>query len=243
MIAITFDIDWAPDEIVDEIISLLNEYNAPATFFCTNFTKDNSGKSSSLIGRVQEQHEIALHPNFQHVENYATEWNDLLTLYPTVTGWRSHNGMSGWPIMKGALDRGLRYEVFSSVFSGYVAPCQVNRALKGYHVFTTAFWDSHMLHEPEFSWTLDELPQRSLFEDDDKIFVLGFHPNILYYDMRTVHEYNKRKSSYHVVDVKSSFHQRKEHLGAMRLMLELLNTVPKKHFTTLSDFGAKVALW
>lgn len=242
MIAITFDIDWSPDTIVDDVIAVLDAYKIPATLFCTNFTKDNSGNSSSLIGRVHERHEIALHPDFQYVENYAMEWDELLTLYPAAKGWRSHNGMSGWPIMKGAMNRGLRYEVFSSVFSDYVAPCQVNRALPDYHVYTTAFWDSHMLHATEFSWTFDDIPLRNLFQDDDKIVVLGFHPNILYYDMRTINEYDVRKPSYHAVDAKSSFHRRKP-LGAMKLMLELAEAVPQKHFTTLSAFGAMVGLW
>ena len=64
MIAITFDIDWSPDTIVDDVIAVLDAYKIPATLFCTNFTKDNSGNSSSLIGRVHERHEIALHPRF-----------------------------------------------------------------------------------------------------------------------------------------------------------------------------------
>lgn len=242
MIAITFDIDWAPDAIVDEVIKVLDDYNIPATLFCTNFTKDNSGNSSSLIGRTHERHEIALHPNFQHVWNYAMEWDELLTLYPTAKGWRSHNGMSGWPIMKAAMDRGLRYEVFSSVFTNYVVPCQVNKALPDYYAYTTAFWDSHMLHASEFSWALKDISLRSLFEDDDKIVVLGFHPNILYYDMRTTHEYDSRKPSYHAVDAKSSFHYKRP-LGAMKIMLELLETIPPKHFTTLSAFGAKADFW
>ena len=243
MIAITFDIDWAPDTIVDELISLLNDYSVPATFFCTNFTKDHSKKSSSLNGRVNQQSEIALHPNFQHENNYEKEWDEILTIYPTAKGWRSHNGVSGWPIMKAAMERGLHYEVFSSVFSNYVEPSQVNRALPSYYVFTTAFWDSHMLHDLGFSWSLKDLPQKSLFKDSDKIFVMGFHPNILYYDMRAINEYDARKFSYHIVDKKNSFKQRKKLFGAMKLIMELLNTFPPEYFTTLSDFGAKVKLW
>jgi hypothetical protein len=243
MIAITFDIDWAPDEIVDELILLLNNYRVPATFFCTNFKKDGSGNSSSLLGRVESQHEIALHPNFQHISNYDSEWNELLDLYPTAKGWRSHNGVSGWPIMKTAVDRGLNYEVFSSVFSNYVVPCQVNIALPGYHVFTTAFWDSHMLHSLDFSWSLDGIPQRNLLLDEDKIIVFGFHPNIVYYDMRTINEYDSRKHSYHFVDKNNSYKTNMKHSGAMKLMLELLRIFPHENFTTLSAYGTKAKFW
>jgi len=130
--------------------------------------------ASSLAGRFHERHEIALHPNFQHTGTYDEVWDALLKLYPAAKGWRSHNGVTGWPITSGGAERGLRYEVYPAVFQNYVAPCQVNRALKGHYVFTTAFWDSHMLHEPEFSWSAYDLPHRKLFEDESTVVVLGF---------------------------------------------------------------------
>jgi hypothetical protein len=242
MLALTIDVDWAPDLIVDEVIAVLESYRVPATIFCTNFARDASGKSSSLSARVHEGHEIALHPNFQNGATYDAEWDDLLRLYPGAKGWRSHNGMTGWPITRGGAARGLRYEVYPAVFQNYVVPCQVNRALKGHYVFTTAFMDSHMLHEPGFTWTVENLPFRELYSDESRIVILGFHPTILFYDMGSIAEYETRRPAYHDVDEKSSFRHRKP-AGAMKLFLELLDTVPCRDFTTMSSFGALAGFW
>ena len=90
MIAVTLDVDWAPDPIVEDVVALLDAHDISATVFCTNYTKDKSGKSSNLRRRLHARHELGLHPDFQHTTNYAAEWAGLLSLYPGVRGWRSH---------------------------------------------------------------------------------------------------------------------------------------------------------
>jgi len=242
MLAITLDVDWAPDPIMDDVIAVLDARSIPSTLFCTNYKRDRSGRSSGLTGRYHERHEIALHPNFQHIGAYDTEWDEMCALYPSARGWRSHNGVTGWPIIKGGFTRGLRYEVYPSVFRGYVDPSPVNRALSEYFAFTTSFWDSHMLHEPGFFWTFAQLPLRELYADDAKLVVLGFHPNILYYDMRTAAEYDARKATFHEVDETAS-HRRRRPSGAMKLFFELLDSVPAGNFTNLSSFGSKAGFW
>jgi hypothetical protein len=242
MLAITFDVDWAPDPIVREIVAILGAHRVPATFYCTDYTRDASGMSSNLASLLDGSHELALHPDFQHAGDYGRVWDELVALYPSAKGWRSHNGVTGWPITRGGVSRGLLYEVLSPVFGTYVAPCLPNRALKGYYVFTTSFWDSHMLHAPQFSWSPAELPHRELFERDDSLVVLGFHPNIVYYDMRSIEEYDRRKASYHQVDESASFHARPAR-GAMKLLAGLLDSVAPRHFTTPLGFGAQAGFW
>lgn len=242
MLAITFDVDWAPDAILDRVIAGLDDFGVPSTIFCTDFTTDASGNSSSLLGRFHERHEIALHPNFIGVASYEAVWDRLLALYPGVRGWRSHNGLTGFPIVTSAMARGLRYEVLAPVFRDHVTPWPVNRALKSYYAMTTSFWDSHMLHQPDFSWSADALPHQELFARQDKIVVLGFHPNIVYYDMRCAADYDSRKPTYHVVDEAHSF-ERQPPCGAMKLLREILETVPHQHFTGLSQFGSRMGYW
>lgn len=239
MIAITFDVDWAPDKIVTEVISLLDEKGVPATLFCTNYTKDESGNSSNLSALLHKRHELGLHPDFQFTNSYAGVWDEILALYPDARGWRSHNGVTGWPIVKEGVGRGLQYEVISSVFSDYVSPSAVNGALKNYIAFTTAFWDSHRLHDRNFSWSSKNLPFQQYFRDENNIVVLGFHPNIVYYDMRYADEYDGRKSSYHDVSEVDSYRHHSPG-GAMKLLGELLESVPAENFCTLSAFASRV---
>lgn len=242
VLAVTFDVDWAPDRIVDKIVSVLDDRGLPCTLFCTDYTRDTSGQSSNLSGRYHARHEIGLHPNFQHEGDYDKVWQEGIGLYPQAKGWRSHNGVAGWPIMRSGIALGLRYEVLSPVFRSYVEPSQTNRALKAYYAFTTAFWDSHMLHDPSFEWRGSDLPHHQLFERDDALVILGFHPNILYYDMRTVQEYDARKPSYHRVDEAACF-DRRQPQGAMKLFAELLASAPGSCFTTPSAFGSRAGYW
>ena len=242
MIAITFDVDWAPDKIVADVVSLLDEKQVPATLFCTNYTKDHSGNSSNLSALLHKRHEVALHPDFQNTSSYAEQWQQLLALYPQARGWRSHNGMTGWPIIKEGVARGMRYEVFSSVFDGYVTPSHVNGAMKDYVAFTTAFWDSHRFHDRSFSWSLRDMPLQQYYLDPDKIIVLGFHPNIVYYDMSYTDEYDARKSSYHEVREEDSYRHRPRR-GAMKLLEELLGSVPAANFSTVSSFAIRAGHW
>ena len=54
---LTFDIDWAPDFLISQIIDKLNKKNIKATFFITH--------QSDIIKDIAENgHTIGLHPNF-----------------------------------------------------------------------------------------------------------------------------------------------------------------------------------
>ncbi len=243
MIALTFDIDWAPDPIVEHVMDLVDSFGVPATLFCTDFRKDRSGHSSSLNQRFGTRHEIALHPDFQATEQYGEVWDGMVGLYPEAKGWRSHNGMSGWPIMRAGVERGLRYEVLSSVFEAYVPPSRTNRALPDCFTFMTAFFDSHMLHVPGYPWRAEALPHRHLLEDRNSIVILGFHPNIVYHDMRTADEYAARKPTYHLVDPDSGDRARAEPVGAKKLLTDLLRSFPAASFTTPYAYGRDVGFW
>jgi hypothetical protein len=60
--------------------------------------------------------------------------------------------------------------------------------------------------------------------------------------MRTAADYATRKATYHVVDEAQSF-ERKRPSGAMKLLREILESVPREHFTNLSQFGARMGYW
>jgi len=72
--------------------------------------------------------------------------------------------------------------------------------------------------------------------------VFKFHPNIVYYDMRSTAEYKQHKSYYHEPREQLSF-RRNVPRGAAKLLIELLNAVEREHFTTISDFGQSLSFW
>jgi hypothetical protein len=74
------------------------------------------------------------------------------------------------------------------------------------------------------------------------LFVIKFHPNIIYYDMCSISEYKQHKSYYHEPREQLSF-RRNSPRGAAKLVVDLLSAVERDHFTTISDFGRRLGLW
>jgi hypothetical protein len=241
MLAVTLDIDWAPDPIVDAVMELFEERRVPVTLFCTNPDTDRSGKSSNLRGRYDERHELALHPYFSDFADHEAVLRDLLAHYPNAQGIQSHNGNTGWPIWSAAFRRGLKYEVDCRVFPIDVPPFVLDDP-KGFSVFVSRFMDANLLHQAHECWSIDHLPLTDQATRETGLSVIKFHPNIIYYDMRSTGEYKQHKSYYHEPRERLSF-RRNVPRGAAKLLIDLLSSVERDHFTTISDFGRSLSLW
>lgn len=71
-VALTFDINWAENEYIYDILDVLNENNAKGTFFImggwVNYTDDNKEKLKNIYN---DGHEIGnhsyIHPNFMNI--------------------------------------------------------------------------------------------------------------------------------------------------------------------------------
>lgn len=235
MLNLTIDVDWSPDLIVDEVVSILEKYEIPATLYCTDFTKDHSRQSSSLTGRFSEKIELGLHPNFIGVSHYELVFEQLKKIYPMAEGFRSHNGMTGYPIQQAALKFGLSYEIHCPTADIYIPPYYFNKHENNYFILSTNFFDSKALHNTEFDWSVNSLWFKELAHNQNVTIVVGFHPNILYYDMTTFDDYKKSKATYHQVDPKRSFKHKKHLNGAMKLFLELIEAYPKEVFHSTKE--------
>ena len=89
---LTFDIDWAHDEIIWDTLEILREFDTPATFFFTHKTK--------IIDDVVSfgKHEIGIHPNFNQllISNQKEQCAkdiifDLMEIVPNAVSVRSHS--------------------------------------------------------------------------------------------------------------------------------------------------------
>ncbi len=118
MILFTADIDWAPEEIIVDIIELFEQYNICCTFFATH-------NSPVLTGCNKDLFEIGLHPNFNPLfqgkgGDAGTIISELKKHYPEAIGIRSHSlTQSGWLLNK-FKEMGMLYEVnhFLPYFQG-----------------------------------------------------------------------------------------------------------------------------
>lgn len=103
-IGITFDIDWAPTEVLEYVVNLLQEYQVKATFFAT----DNSDFLKSLD---KTYYEIGIHPNFMGDGEYNKIIEDLKAIYPEAIGVRSHSLLESSHILQLFLNNGLKYDM------------------------------------------------------------------------------------------------------------------------------------
>jgi len=92
-IFLTFDIDWAHDQIIEDVLQLLDLYEVWATLFVTHKT---GVLSPGLFQR--HQHEIGLHPNFNQLLRGESNGKDFLgicselkEIYPDASSVRSHS--------------------------------------------------------------------------------------------------------------------------------------------------------
>ena len=87
-VALTFDIDWAPDFVVEQCVNLLLQYSIPTTFFITH----PSPLTQCL--RQDNQFEVGIHPNFlpysSHGESILDVMNYMAEIVPEAKVMRTH---------------------------------------------------------------------------------------------------------------------------------------------------------
>lgn len=97
---LTFDIDWAPDFAIEEVLIKLNKANIKATFFITH-------PSDIIADLISSGHHIGLHPNFLPSSSQGKDTFSvleyLLNISPEATAIRTHSLVQSSPLF---------YEIF-----------------------------------------------------------------------------------------------------------------------------------
>jgi hypothetical protein len=109
---LTFDIDWAHDEVLKDTLELVEGSGVPATFFITHKTK--------LVERIKHSNslEIGIHPNFNFLlkgshlkgKNIDEVIENVLCLAPESKSVRSHSIVQSGPISEAFLKKGITHE-------------------------------------------------------------------------------------------------------------------------------------
>ena len=108
MLAFSIDIDWAPEEVIIDTLSLFEKYGVKCTIFSTH-------NSYAVIKSNRKLFEVAIHPNFnpfltgtdKQVDDVIDE---LIELHPDAKGVRSHSLMQSTGINQRFADKGLVYD-------------------------------------------------------------------------------------------------------------------------------------
>ncbi len=190
-IFLTFDIDWAPDFVVQNLIEKLERHEVPATFFCTHHNEYfEKLKKHPLL-------ELGIHPNFNQLLDLkslktASEiLSKLSSFYPEAISIRSHSLFQNSKLFFLYKQIGMKIDsnIFIPEWSGIEA--KAYREVNGI-VRAPYFWedDVHTLaieNGVEKNWkTKKYLQNKGL-----KIF--DFHPIHVYLNTENFNRYNRSK--------------------------------------------------
>ena len=220
MIFFTSDIDWAPDEVIDDMLELFNKYNQVCTLFATH--KSNS------ISNVNAVHEVAIHPNFnpmfsdrQDKVNADQIIDTLMDLYPAAKGVRSHSTTTNSGLLDIFFRKGLTYD------SNLFLPYQTVKPFKLWNGFTRIPYnwedDVHFLYNKSFA-----TPDIDMEQD---FVIFDFHPVHIYLNTETETRYlNARR--YYNEPAELLKNRNTTGPGARTLLISLLEQCAEKKIIT-----------
>lgn len=181
VIALSFDVDWAPDHILEDLYDLLLEVRRPVTFFMTHDSPANR-KLLTLPGA-----EAAIHPNFFRVKKESEVLLELKTLFPQAVGARNHVLYYHSSILPLLHKAGIQYFSNDLLF--------LRKGLEPFYDWTGMvrlpfYWedDVHCLYYG------NDFALRTLALRQPGLKIFNFHPVHLYLNTKDFAAYGKIKS-------------------------------------------------
>ena len=229
MIALTFDIDWVPDELIDFLLNLVGRYKVKATIFATHET--------SLLKNLEpKQFEIAIHPNFLKGGEPEQIVEQLKLLYPQTVGVRAHCLFIHsrlYPI----------YEKYGLCYSSdYLLYMQPNLApvqtLCNMIQLPIYFADDFHLMMKAGNENIFEIDCLELQSNGLKIF--DFHPIHIFLNTERLDRYENAKKYYHQPEDLQTFRNRD--MGTRDLLANLLAYIQQNDIPTYT-LGEINNLW
>lgn len=168
---LTFDMDWAPDFVVEDIITRLTRHNVKATWFITN-----ASQSLERLRKLPELFELGIHPNFSENSSHGSSIEEVLTnmtkLVPEAVSTRSHRVFQSGPL----LELLVEHKTILIDSTLYLPAMPDIRPVKlqfgeGTLIRIPIFWaDDHEIVKPNPSFDIESLEVKS------GLRVLLFHP-------------------------------------------------------------------
>lgn len=218
-IAITFDVDWAPDFVIEDIADILEKHNVCSTWFITH--------ESPALERLRanpELFELGIHPNFLEGSSHGNSPDEilshLLSIVPDAKSIRTHGLAQSGPLLAHIQSHGLIYDL--SIFMPGVSnlhPFEF-RWNGGVLVRMPYNWsDDYEMQKEEPNWTLN------LISKLDGMRILNFHPVLLYLNLTDFKPYEAfKKTAGDLQKAKKSIADRyvNQDLGSKRFFCSLV---------------------
>lgn len=212
MIAFSSDIDWAPEPVIEDIISIFEQYTIPCTLFATH-------SSPVVMGCNRKLFEIGIHPNFNGLlegkgGSVDAILDDLLNQFPEAKGVRSHSLTQNSRILQKFSERGLEYD--ANEFFPYHSNLHCWQLWNG--IVRVPFnWgdDVHYMFNKQYN-------DCGLRFVDDALNILNFHPIHVFLNTENAARYEAAKQHYGDVASLEKHKNKTGEPGTRDLLLNLL---------------------
>jgi len=211
LIAITSDIDWSPDYVIDYFLEILDKYSIKSTFFCTHKV-------------TIKNHELGIHPNFSGTKDDKKLLKNLLRLFPKAKGVRAHRLMNYSPLYSLYKEFNLQYD------SSYIIPLTSSKPFTKYPgilEIPMSFEDDLYFSNISKTFKINELGLNR-----KNLFVFNFHPIHIFLNTNSIQHYQKSKIFLHNSEKLNSC--RSDKRGTRDLLVELLEYISKNNIETLT---------
>lgn len=186
---LSFDIEWASDDVLVDTINLVEKADVAATWFVTHDTP--------LLQRLRgnPQFELGIHPNFNFLLNGDTRngkdaqdvIDRLLTIVPEAKSVRSHSMTQNSNLLQMFFDKGLTHDT-----NHYIAE-QVEIELKPWQIWNGLvkvpyFWEDDLACIYAENTPIKNLLQRKGLK------VFNFHPIHVFLNTESLERYKRTKN-------------------------------------------------
>jgi hypothetical protein len=214
---LSFDIDWAIDPIIDDVVSLLDAANIKATFFVTHDTK--------VLNRIRanSNYELGIHPNFNPLIEINPDalsaketLQDILRVVPEAKVLRSHGMTHSGRWL--SLYKELGIEYLSQYYMGGVDTIQPFSHINGIVEAPIFFADDGYAFERDLGKYNVE---PSFNEKSEFLRVFNFHPIHLKLNTPDMSYYNRSRAFFtNLEELNNSVY---EGHGVLSLFKQLIN--------------------
>jgi hypothetical protein len=217
MIAFTSDIDWAPEPVILDMLSLFEEAQQKCTLFATH-------RSEAILNCNRKYFEIAIHPNINPAfDGKEMEMDvlidDLMEIYPEAKGIRCHSLVQSSHLMNRFAKRGFVYD--SNQFLPYW------KNLRPYKL-----WNG--LVEIPFNWEDDihyyygySFDNHHLEIDTTSLNVFSFHPVHVFLNTENEIRYNLAKEFYQQTEALLKCRNTTDVPGSRNMLVNLMKMMKK----------------
>jgi hypothetical protein len=186
---LTFDVDWACDEVLEDTLEILSSYSAPVTFMITHETR------TLEVMRESENISLGIHPNFNSLLDGSHEKGAdsrevirrLMDFVPEARCVRGHSVAQSSRILDVCAEAGLTHDLNTFIPSGSQNDVKPWWSWNGM-VRVPYFWedDVHCLYQNK---TQQELEPFQLIKSELKFGVLNFHPIHVFLNTESLNRY------------------------------------------------------